>query len=156
MLRRYAKPGEYDRPLPGSLRTYLGAVLVLSAQRPHYRFVRVCRYQGPLAELEVQLPARLRHASYPPERLEQMGEALNRHFTETFLAGVQTLMAVTGNEMKAIQMWLDSHDVDPNHWDFMAARRCWRDQRTQLLAERRVNIDGAGSIDMDEFRSVAL
>lgn len=124
----------YSTIEPLEVRQYehLGAILLMLADKPNYKFRKKEQEVGK-EKLILALPTSLKHAVFHEKKRLMMGEVLNKFVVEQFLAHVTALICQGWSENKSVEDFMDRYQINPDQWEVDAARRLWRHYKEQKL-----------------------
>lgn len=122
-------------PAPANQNTWLGRIVMLKLEKLPYAQLAVPRSVQPTRDTyRVQLPKALKHQSLTADSAVLLGEFLNKEFVQQMLIFLKGQITATGNEHAALRSFFRYYEINPDDYDFEAARKAWRDHKDSQLA----------------------
>jgi hypothetical protein len=121
-----------SQPMPIHQNTFLGRVVRMKVEKQPFRQLRRAEQPEGAAYL-VMLPTSLKHYTISPESGKQIGEMLEKFFTEQLISFVIGQVAATGNERAALRSFCKIYDIDPSEADLEVLRKAYRDYKDNVL-----------------------
>jgi len=130
IMQEFGLPGEdYIRV---HLNSFLGKTILMNAEKLPYRQIKPKEDPISATELRILLPTAIKHYTVTAASKELISEWFEKYFQQQFIFFVKGQIAITGNELGAIRMFMKLYRVDTESYDLELARKCWRDYKDRI------------------------
>ena len=146
IMHEFGRPGEdFIRVHQNS---FLGKTIVMAIEKLPYRQLKEKEVlikptkAGVLkiAELKILLPKDYKYYAILPEKKRFLADFLEKDFQQKFIFFIKGQVAVTGNELASIKMFMNLYQVDSESYDIDVARKCWRDYKDRVYKVNQLTI----------------
>lgn len=83
--------------------------------------------------VKIVLPTALKHFTISEERLQHLGQFLQKFFTQQMYQFIKGAVHYTQNETDAVRSFCRVYNIDPDSYDDETARKAWRDYKNKVF-----------------------